>query len=394
VESVIKAQVNQFVRAKLPVKVITGRGEASSFPAEVEFVRIEEIDSLHPEIAAATAQLNTGILPANFEALVGQIQERLRPELKDCETVIIHNVLTKHFNLPLTAAICKMIAAGEITHAIAWCHDLSWTSPHSRDNVYPEYPWTLLKTPLKHTTYVAISEKRRQEIASSFGMADTNIPVIHNGVNPKTLFGLSDEGTDLVNRLDLLSADLLILMPVRVTQAKNIELALSLTHELLKQGCLVKTIVTGPPDPHDSQSMEYYANLLVLRKKLDLEENFHFIYDSGQDHQPGYTISQNMVAELYRITDVLFMPSHREGFGMPILEAGLLGKPIISTNVPAIQDLHLQEPLLFEPDVAPEILAAKMLSWLKKKSELQLRAKMRQEFTWQAIFEKEIRPLL
>lgn len=394
VESVIKAQVNQFIQAKLPVKVITGQGAASSLPTKAEFVQIDLLSSQQPEIAAVTAQLNDGILPATFEDLVNQIQVQLRPVLEDVHTVIIHNVLTKHFNLPLTAALCRMITSGEIKNALAWCHDLSWTSAHSQNKVYPKYPWTLLKQPLKNTTYIAISEKRQQEIASSFGLPLKNIPVIHNGVNPQTLFGLSTEVIELISRLELFSADLLMLMPVRVTQAKNIELALSLTKALCKQGCRVKTIVTGPPDPHDARSMEYYAKLLVLRKKLNLEKHFYFIYGSGQDRQTGYVINQNMVAQLYRIADVLFMPSHREGFGMPILEAGLLGKPIIATNVPAIQDLHLKEPLLFEPNSVPEQLAITILNWLKEKPEIQLRKKMRQEFTWQSIFDKEIRPLL
>jgi glycosyltransferase involved in cell wall biosynthesis len=90
----------------------------------------------------------------------------------------------------------------------------------------------------------------------------------------------------------------------------------------------------------------------------------------------------------------MFMPSHREGFGMPILEAGLLGLPIISTEVPAVQDLQLTEALIFSKDITPSDLARKIFSWLNEKPEHRLRVEVRQNFTWKSLFDRKILPLL
>lgn len=393
VEAVINAHASQFVAAGLPIKIIAGRGDSSALPRGVRFVRIPILDTLHPEIQAATNLLNQGNMPENFESLTEKIVASLRPELSDCDNLIVHNVLTKHFNLPLTAALFRLMDEFKF-HTFAWCHDLTWTSPNSRKNVYPDTPWTLLKSAHKNTTYVAISEKRRQEAATSFGIDPNQVPVIHNGVDAETLLALSDEGLDLIDRLKIWKSDIILLMPVRITEAKNIEFAMHTIMELMNLGCAPNLIISGPPDPHDSASMKYYQDLLNLKSKLGLDEYVHFVFESGLNPEKGYMIDRGILSELFRVTDAVFMPSHREGFGMPILEAGLIGLPIISTPIPAVQDLLPDGALIFEKGLEPGQLAEQILNWIKNKPELKFRIRVRQNLTWHAIFEKQILPML
>jgi glycosyltransferase involved in cell wall biosynthesis len=394
VESVITAHANQFINNGLPLKIIAGRGEIWALPKGVEFARIPEMDTLHPEISAATTILNNGNIPENFDILTTRLVEKLRLELANIDNLIVHNILTKHFNLPLTTAIFQLMDEGVIKHMLAWCHDLTWTSPNSRSKVFPSYPWNLLKTVQKNTIYIAISKKRQDEIIETFGLSRTAVPIIHNGVDSNTLLALSDEGSALINRLNLWSADLMFFMPVRVTEAKNIEFAMRVTASLLELKINPKLVISGPPDPHDNTNMKYFNSLLSLRRDLKLENNVHFIYEAGPDPKIGYMISQLVVSELYRVADAMFMPSHREGFGMPILEAGLLGLPIISTEVPAVQDLQLTEALIFSKDTRPSELARKIFSWLNEKPEHRLRVEVRQNFTWKSLFDRKILPLL
>lgn len=394
VESVIEAHAKQFIDTGLPLKIIAGRGDIRALPKGVEFVKIPDMDTLHPEISAATTLLNNGQIPENFDALVTRLTEKLRPELTDIDHLIVHNVLTKHFNLPLTAALFQLMDEGVIKHMLAWCHDLTWTSPNSRSKVFPSYPWNLLKKRQKNTTYIAISKKRQDEIVETFDIPRSEVPIIHNGVDSNTLLALSDDGSALINRLNLWSAELILFMPVRVTEAKNIEFAMRVTAALMGLKINPKLVISGPPDPHDTTNMEYFDSLLSLRKDLKLENNVHFVFKAGPNPKIGYMISQQVVSELYRVADAMFMPSHREGFGMPILEAGLLGIPIISTEVPVVQDLKLTEALIFSKDIAPSQLAGQILIWINKKPEHRLRVEIRQNFTWKSLFDRKILPLL
>ena len=148
------------------------------------------------------------------------------------DAVIMHNLFSKHFNLPLTAALNNLISRGVIKRPIQWIHDLSWTSQHSLGQMHEGYPWDLLRTMQPRSIYITISEARRNEIVSLFGCSPSAIKIIYDGVAPEDILGLSPTGSRLIRDLGVWSADLVLLMPVRVTQAKNIEYAIRLAAAL------------------------------------------------------------------------------------------------------------------------------------------------------------------
>jgi len=88
------------------------------------------------------------------------------------------------------------------------------------------------------------------------------------------------------------------------------------------------------------------------------------------------------------------MPSHREGFGMPVLEAGLVGIPVVTTPVPAAVEIGGQQVILFDREQNATQVAAKILDWARSSSVHQLRRRVRQRYTWEQIFEDDIKPLL
>jgi glycosyltransferase involved in cell wall biosynthesis len=183
-------------------------------------------------------------------------------------------------------------------------------------------------------------------------------------------------------------------MPVRVTQAKNIEYALRVVAALKAYDCKVKLIVTGPPDPHDADSMAYYESLRDLRRKLDVEAELRFVFESGLDPEAGYGIESEVVGDLFRVSDMMFMPSHREGFAMPVLEAGLVGIPVVTTEVPAAVEIGGADVVLFDKNDAPELVAARILTWAQDSKVQRLQRRVSQHFTWEAIFARDIEPLL
>jgi glycosyltransferase involved in cell wall biosynthesis len=307
----------------------------------------------------------------------------------------VHNVFTKHFNLPLTAALFRLLDQGVIHRCVAWCHDITWTSANSRSKVYPGYPWDLLSTYRSDVTYVTISKNRQRELANLFECPPKQIRIIYNGVNPSKLLALSDVGLALINRLELWDSDLNLLMPVRVTKAKNIELALHVVSALKERGIRPKIVVTGPPDPHDEMNMEYFQGLLTLREKLGVNQQVRFVYESGPNLAEPFIIDMPVVSELFRVSDALFMPSHREGFGMPVLEAGLVGIPAFCANtVPAAKEIGGQGVIRFSPEARPDQVANLILKWMKHRSVLRLRRHIRRDLTWHSIFQREILPLL
>jgi glycosyltransferase involved in cell wall biosynthesis len=383
-----------FTRAGYPVTVIAGWGEEASLPPIVSLVRIPEMDSKYSQVAQISSHLEQGEVPPTFDDVVNRLTGLLTPLLGRFDIVILHNLFTKHFNLPLTAALHSLLDAGRLGRCIAWCHDFTWTSPSSRSKVHHGYPWDLLRTYREDVTYVVVSQRRQQELAALFGCSLEQIRVVYNGVNPEALLGLSAEGGDLVDSLGLLESDLVLLMPVRVTRAKNIEYALHLIAALKAHGCRPKLVVTGPPDPHDLDSMAYFHGLQALRQQLGVEEEMRFVFESGPDPDQPYAIDERMVGDLFRVSDVMFMPSHREGFGMPVLEAGLVGVPVVCTDVPAADEIGGNDVIIFDAAQDPAQVAKQILTWADTDPIYRLRRRARQHHTWNAIFHRDIKPLL
>jgi len=394
VEAVMEAHASIFAQSGYPVTVIAGRGEEAALPPAVSLIRIPLMDSRHPEAAQANRHLQEGSVPSDFEQLVEGLVQALRPQVHRFDTLIVHNIFTKHFNLPLTTALFRLLDAGDLGHCIAWCHDLSWTSPSSRSKVHPGYPWDLLRTFREDVTYVAVSQRRQRALADLLGCPLERVLVVYNGVDPRTLLGLSAEGAALVSRLNLLESELILLMPVRVTQAKNIETALRVVAALKARGSRPKLILTGPPDPHEEQSMAYFRSLQDLRRELDVEQEMRFVFESGPEPDQPFTIEAQVVGDLFRVSDLMFMPSHREGFGMPVLEAGLVGIPAVCTDVPAAEEIGGQEVILFDEEEDPQQIAERILTWAEGSRVHRLRRRVRQNYTWKAIFQQHIHPLL
>ncbi|RLF52440.1 MAG: hypothetical protein DRN19_00935 [Thermoplasmata archaeon] len=394
VEAVIQAHVQAFIQAGYPVTVVAGRGDQTALPSSAGFVLIPEMDSQHPQVTQMSAMLEQGQVPPDFEDMINRLMEALTPVLDQFDNVIVHNVLTKHFNLPLTAALHRLLDAGTVRRCIAWCHDFTWTSPYSRSEVYPGYPWNLLRTYRPDVTYVVVSRRRQRELVALLGCPPERIRVIYSGVDPQVMLGLSAKGYALVTRLGLLESDLVLLMPVRVTQAKNVEYALRVVAALKARGCRPKLVVTGPPDPHDAQSLAYFRSLQALRRQLDVEQEMRFVFESGPDSGHPYTIDAQVVGDLFRVSDLMFMPSHREGFGMPVLEAGLVGVPVVCTGVPAAEEIGGEDVILFDAAEDPAYVAEQILVWAEQSPVHRLRRRVRQNYTWRAIFHQDIQPLL
>ncbi len=276
VEAVMAAHTRLLLNSGFQVSIVAGIGEKVALPPGVELVLIPEMDSQHPQVLQASLELEQGKLPPSFMELSGWLEQQLTPVLLPMDCVIVHNLFTKHFNLPLTAALYRLLDKGVIRHCIAWCHDFTWTSSHSRSKVHPGQPWNLLRTYRPDLTYVVVSRYRRDELAELLSCPQENIHVVYNGVDPAEILGFSEEGNALVERLGLWNSDLLLLTPVRITQAKNIEFGMQVVAALKRRGLRPKLVVTGPPDPHDQTNIVYYQSLLSLRRQLAVDQRSVF----------------------------------------------------------------------------------------------------------------------
>ena len=322
VEHVMGIHARAAARAGDDVTIVAGRGTARG----ITVVRIPELDSQYPGVLRDRAALARGEVAPEHALLVAAISRKLRPHLRRADRVIVHNVFTLHLNAALTEALVGL-AADRPGVFVAWTHDLAWTDAQYLAQRHEGRPWSLFATPADGVRYVAVSEKSANELSALTGLARSKIAVVPNGVDRVAVLGLSATGVRIAERLELFEADPLLLLPVRMTRRKRIELAIDAVAELRRTHPRAALVVTGGPGAHNPTNVAYERELAARAGP-----GVHLL------HAEGLRIGVRELADLYGLADALVLPSANEGFGLPMLEAGLRRLPIICTDIPALRE--------------------------------------------------------
>jgi glycosyltransferase involved in cell wall biosynthesis len=142
--------------------------------------------------------------------------------------------------------------------------------------------------------------------------------------------------------------EVLILYPSRVVQRKGIDVAIKALTYLPPKFKLMLTTTASPKD------IELYQKLKELIRNESLETRVLMCTQENEHSElPGF----------YHLADLVVYPSKYEGFGLISIEAMAMEKPIIGSDVPAINEVikDKENGLLFtEGD--PKSLAKAILS--------------------------------
>lgn len=389
VESVLGHYTRLLTAAGHQVRIIAGRGH--QVDDAVEFVSVPLIDSLHPDILAAKQKLDCGQIPPHFSDLVAQLYAELHQATAVTDVLIAHNVASLHKNLALTAALRQLCAQPNAPRLILWHHDLAWTTPRYQPELHPGWPWDLLRQDWTEVQpkHVVVSELRRRELADLLHLHPETIAVIPSGIDVTTFLKLETETTVLYHRLQLNRANPFFLLPVRITRRKNIELAIEVVAALRDTFPQVQLLVTGPPGPHNPTNQVYFEALKNRRDSLGLATAVHFLAESVAHYLPD-----PVIADFYRLADALLFPSREEGFGIPMLEAGLTGLPIFCTDIPPFHEIAGPYATYFSPSAETAVVAQQIATTLQNHTGYQLRQQIRHTYTWENIYQNQIKPLL
>ncbi len=386
VESTIASHARLFAEHGYTVKVVAGRGE--DVHPHVPVHVIADAGSQSPRVLEVNLELARGVVSKRFHDLVrelhGELVRLLEPD-GAVPCLIAHNILSLHKNLALTAAL-KRLAETSRVKIIAWCHDFACTDPQYAGEVHAGYPWELLCVPWTGVQYVVVSAGRRDELQKIWGRAG-NIMVVPPGIDPFEFLGVSPQTARWAQDLRLLDAAPLLLLPARLTRRKNVEYALEITAALRSRGLPAKLVVTGPPGPHNPTNAAYVEQLRSLRKQWRLEEAVIFLHEFG-------TVDNAVLRDLFLMADALVFPSEREGFGIPILEAGLARLPIFCSDLAPFRESAQENAHYLAPGEPAPRAAAQIAAFLAQDPAYRLKKRVLTEYAWERIFTEQIEPLV
>jgi glycosyltransferase involved in cell wall biosynthesis len=188
----------------------------------------------------------------------------------------------------------------------------------------------------------------------------------------------------LLARAGLEKAEPLVLVPFRITPRKRLELAVEAAAVLRRRFPHLGLLVTGPLGPHSPENRGYGDSLLELRRRLRLDGVVSFCFEQAGARHP---VTDSDVAQLYRLADVVLLPSESEGFGLPVLEAGLARAPVVCTALEVFREVGGAGVWTFPLSAGGAEVAGTVASALRSRSS-RLRRRVRREYTWTAVMRR------
>jgi sugar phosphate isomerase/epimerase/glycosyltransferase involved in cell wall biosynthesis len=323
VNSVMKDQIDFLARAHgIPIDVLMEGGDYEP-EGPVTFVTFPDSRSPHSLC---------NVLPQHIECPSAQ-GRRI--------AVIIHNILTVPYSLPLNQALRRIVAevgrdpalAGKVKF-IAWTHDV-FGVPHEM---------------VPRVSYVAISEERQRRLSDYFHQSPDRFPVVVNAVNLPRMLGLSPEAGWLLNALRLYDEEFVAFYPVRMARNKNIEGAVAIVAALNRLGKRTTLIVPGMTADWER---DYYNQLREQAGRLGIAEKVIFLTDLAFEGRP-FVVSEVVIRDLYKLASFLLFTSRDEGFGLPLIEAGSWRLPAVISPIPSLARISEgTSTLVVDPDHEP-----------------------------------------
>ncbi len=383
VEIIIDEHARYFQKAGYSVKIIAGKG-GNTLPG-VDSVVIPEMTAKGGPIAGVLRSLANGDVPGSFPTAVKRLEKKLMLALRGVDVCMIHNVMTMHFNLVLTAALANIAKRKKTTRFIAWTHDLTFGDPIYEPNQHRRYPWSLLLQPVQSMDYCVISDQRNRDMRKLFRVPSKKLPVIPDGINVPRQLHLSAPVAELYAEEKLATVDIIAITPARILRRKNLGVGMEIVAALKKRGKTVRWIITGAADPHNPESIKYFRLLKKLRKRLKVEKDVIFLCERFEKH-----VENKDLRSLYRVSDMLLFPSDREGFGLPVLEAGLLNLLTVISDIPALCELAGEEAVYIHLGDSSDAVAKKVLAALNKRLQYAYRKKVMANYSWDVVFKQHV----
>ncbi|MCK5471687.1 glycosyltransferase family 4 protein [Candidatus Gracilibacteria bacterium] len=393
VEFVMEGHANLLAEMGFPVKIITATGGEENSNPNIEIAKISEIDSSNPVIKKCF-QKDGSIKKTEFELAKKLLKKKLAKSLSGVSKCFVHNIMTMHFNTVLTAAIFDLMDELKNIKFIVWCHDASLINLDYHFRLKNEYPLNLLGKINRKAKYVTISKERQKQIAELFGVKKNLIKSVPNGIDIKKLLNIDSEIWKFASDFGFFEKDIIALFPTRILERKNIEKGIDIICELKNLGLKVSYVITGMPDPHNKATAKYYDFLRKYIKKKKVEKDVIFVADTKQSDGSKFKIDLNKLRSLYNLCDILLMPSKQEGFGLPLLEAGIFRMPIFCSNVSPLPDIFAENANYFELKESPAKIAKHIASVCDNDSAFKNFKKVMLDYSWPSIYKKHIHKLI
>jgi hypothetical protein len=255
-------------------------------------------------------------------------------QLSDVDVCIMHDIHYQGWHLIHNVAIRKAQEKLPNVKFIAFTH----SAPVNRPNK-TTWPFSARYTPMKNTLYVYPTRSGISALANQYDVAEGKCRVVNNSLD--ILSFASNEIHILSEQTDIISPDILVIYPGRLTYGKKFEKVAALCGSI-KNHCEKSVKVIFCDFPSSDVAPNVYKKLIKKQGMINgLEEDDLFFTSDIEEFKDGFP--RKAVLELLSLSNLFICPSYSESFGLTVLEAASKGNFIVlNEQVPALNELGKQ----------------------------------------------------
>ncbi|TFB14286.1 glycosyltransferase [Filobacillus milosensis] len=259
------------------------------------------------------------------------IAEDLVEKLSDMDACIMHDIHYQGWHLVHNVAVRKAQKKLPDLKFIAFTHSAPVNRPSN-----PEWPFSARYTPMPNTVYAYPTQSGLPALAKQYDVPEGKCVAVNNTLDLMSYIG--EEVNLLCNKSEVLSADVLVVYPGRLTVGKKFEKVAALCGSIKKNlEKRVKVIFCDFPSA-DIPPERYKKFIRSVGLSFGLDEKDIFFTSDIEDFKYGFP--RRAVLELFSLSNLFICPSFSESFGLTVLEAASKGNLLVlNERVPALEEV-------------------------------------------------------
>jgi glycosyltransferase involved in cell wall biosynthesis len=263
------------------------------------------------------------------------IAEDLVKKLADIDICFMHDIHYQGWHLHHNIAIRKVQEKLPNLKFLAFTHSAPVKRPAN-----PKWPFSARFTPMPNTLYIYPTQSGISALAKQYNVPEDRCKVVNNSLD---LLGFLTEEVNLLSKhIDLLTPDILVVYPGRLTRAKKFDKVAALCGAIkAKTNKFVKVIFCDTFPKLDTSPEVYKEFVRSIGVKFGLNNGDLLFTSDIKEFNKG--LPRKSVLELFTLSNLFICPSYSESFGLTVLEAASRGNfLILNEQVPALNELGSQ----------------------------------------------------
>jgi hypothetical protein len=273
-----------------------------------------------------------GTVHDTFFEEVDAIAEDLVKKLADIDICFMHDIHYQGWHLHHNIAIRKVQDRLPNLKFLAFTHSAPATRPANS-----KWPFSARYTPMPNTLYIYPTQSGIPALAKQYNVSENRCRVVSNSLD--LLSFASDEVKLLAKHIDLLTSDILVVYPGRLTASKKFDKVAALCGVIKKNHGKDIKVIFCDAFPSLSVTPEAYKNIVRSTGVNFGLENGDLLFTSDiKESLKGFP--RKGVLELFSLSNLFICPSYSESFGLTVLEAASKGNfLVLNEQVPALKEL-------------------------------------------------------